>query len=67
MGGHTEGERGQTEGTDKVRLIAKGFQEEESPQSDSSTMLRDSLKSYFVLAANQRFDLRSISTGKDTG
>ena len=31
----------------KGRLVAKGFQEKESPQSDSPTMLRESLKLFF--------------------
>ena len=44
----------------KGRLVAKGFQEEESPQSDSPMMLRESLKLYFAIAANEGFGLRSI-------
>ena len=32
----------------KGRLVAKGFQEKESPQSDSPTMLRESMKMFFV-------------------
>ena len=44
----------------KGRLVARGFQEKESPQSDSPTMLRESLKLYFVVAANEDFTLRSI-------
>ena len=39
----------------KGRLIAKGFQEEEKPQSDSLTLLRESLKIYFVVATNEGF------------
>ena len=31
----------------KGRLVAKGFQEKESPQSDSPTMLRESMKMFF--------------------
>ena len=31
----------------KGRLVAKGFQEKEAPQSDSPTMLRESMKIFF--------------------
>ena len=44
----------------KGRLVAKGFQEIEAPQSDSPTMLRESMKLFFAVAANQDFKLRSI-------
>ena len=44
----------------KARLVAKGFQEEYKPQSDSPTVLRDSLKTFLVLAANEKFDLASV-------
>ena len=44
----------------KGRLVAKGFQEGEKPQSDSPTLLRESLKMYFAVAANEGFKLRSI-------
>ena len=44
----------------KGRLVAKGFQEKESPQSDSPTMLRESLKLFFSVVANEGFELRSI-------
>ena len=44
----------------KGRIVAKGFQEEEKPQSDSPTLLRESLKMYFAVAANEGFNLRSI-------
>ena len=33
------------------------------PQSDSSTMLRESLKIYFAVAANEGLSLRSIDIG----
>ena len=36
----------------KGRLVAKGFQEKEAPQSDSPTMLRESMKLFFAVAAN---------------
>ena len=44
----------------KGRLVAKGFQEKESPQSDSLTMLRESMKMFFSVAANEDFELRKI-------
>ena len=44
----------------KGRLVAPGFQEKESPQSDSPTMLRESMKMFFGIAANKQFELRSI-------
>ena len=44
----------------KGRIVAKGFQEGEKPQSDSPTLLRESLKMYFAVAANEGFKLRSI-------
>ena len=40
--------------------MARGFQEKEAPQSDSPTMLRESMKLFFSVAANEGFDLRSI-------
>ena len=36
----------------KARLVARGFQEKESPQSDSPTMLRESMKLFFSVAVN---------------
>ena len=44
----------------KGRLVAKGFQEKEVPQSDSPTMLRESMKMFFTVAANEDFELRKI-------
>merc|ERR1711905_41629 len=44
----------------KGRLVARGFQEKSSPQADSPTMRRESLKLFFALAANEDFNLRSI-------
>ena len=44
----------------KGRLVAWGFQEKESPQSDSPTMLRELMKMFFAVAANEQFELRSI-------
>ena len=44
----------------KGRLVAQGFQEKEKPQSDSPMMLRESMKLFFSVAANEGFELRSI-------
>ena len=44
----------------KGRLVAKGFQEKEWPQSDSPKMLRESMKMFFTVAANEDFELRKI-------
>ena len=44
----------------KGRLVAKGFQEKEAPQSDLPTMLRESMKMFFSVAANEDFKLRKI-------
>ena len=44
----------------KGRLVARTFHEQKSPQSESPTVLRDSLKFYFSVATNEGFGLRSI-------
>ena len=44
----------------KGRLVAKGFQEQEAPPSDSTMMLRESMKMFFSVAANEDFELRKI-------
>ena len=44
----------------KGRLVARGFQEQLAPQSDSPTMLRESMKLFFAVAANEKFKLRSM-------
>ena len=44
----------------KGRLIAKGFKEKEVPKSDSPTMLKESIKMFFPVAANEDFMLRKI-------
>ena len=44
----------------KGRLVSKGFQYIEVPQSDAPTMLRESMKLFFAVAENQDFRLRSI-------
>ena len=45
----------------KGRLIAKGFQEKKALQSDYPTMLRESIKLFFLVAANEDFKLRIIN------
>ena len=42
------------------RLVVRGFQEKEAPQSDYPTMLKESIKLLFSVAANENFKLRSI-------
>ena len=44
----------------KARLVARGFQEEVSPQSDSPTVLRESNKLFTAVAANAGFNIVSI-------
>ena len=44
----------------KGRLVAKGFQEEFKPQSDSPTILRDSLKTVLTVAANEGHHIASL-------
>ena len=41
-------------------LVAKDFQKGEKPHWDSLTMLRESLKMYFAVAANEGFKIRSV-------
>ena len=57
----TKKEKSDSQKTDfKARLVVSGFQEKESPQSDSPTMLRESMKIFFSVAVNEIFVLRSI-------
>ena len=44
----------------KGRLVAKEFQEKEAPQSDSPTMLRESMKMFFSVVENMDFELRKM-------
>ena len=44
----------------KARLVARGFQENVPPQSDSPTVLRESNKLFSAVAANQDFQLVSV-------
>ena len=41
-------------------MVAKVFQEKEAPHSDSPTMLRESMKIFFSVVANEDFKLRKI-------
>merc|ERR1712002_1333184 len=44
----------------KTRLVAKGFQERDQPQSDSPTAAKESFKLLVALAANQNFRVVSM-------
>ena len=44
----------------KGRIVARGFQEQEKPQSDSPTVLRASVKTFVAVAANEGFEICSI-------
>ena len=44
----------------KARLVARGFQEEYKPQADSPTAMKESIKIFLAMAANQGFHLQSI-------
>ena len=52
----SDGQKSQVKG----RIVAKGYQEGKKLQSDSPTLLRESLKMYFALAAYKGFRLRII-------
>ena len=44
----------------KARIVARGFQEEEKPQSDSPTAMRESIKIFLAVAANEELELEAI-------
>ena len=44
----------------KARIMAKGFHEEEKPQADSPTAMRESVKPFLAIAANQGFELEAV-------
>ena len=44
----------------KARLVARGFQEKEQPQSDSPTVAKESFKMLMVIAANEGFKVVSM-------
>ena len=56
----TQKEKADEQKKKKGRLVARGFQEQESPQSDSPTMFRESFTMYFAVAVNEGFSLMSI-------
>ena len=60
MGDYQKGKADGQKKNVKGRLVAKGFQEKEAPQSDSPTMLREFMKLIFLVAANEDFKLRSM-------
>lgn len=41
--------------------MARGFQNQESPQLDSPTMVRESSRMYFAILDNEGFSLSSIA------
>ena len=45
------------DGTIKARLVTKGFQESDCPQTDSPTASRDTLKIFCTIAANEKWTL----------
>ena len=44
----------------KARLVARGFQEECKPQADSPTAMKESVKVFLAVAANEKFNLQSV-------
>ena len=44
----------------KARIVARGFQEEEKPQSDSPTAMRESIKIFLAVAANEELEIEAI-------
>ena len=44
----------------KARLVARGLQDKDKPQSDSPTVAKESLKLLLAIAANEEFELASI-------
>ena len=49
-----------SDGSVKARLVVRGFEEIEYPQSDSPTASNNSLKLFFALAANERMKIQSM-------
>ena len=49
-----------SDGSVKARLVVRGFEEVEYPQSDSPTASNNSLKLFFALAANESMKLKSM-------
>ena len=48
------------EGQVKARLVVRGFEEREAPQSDSPTASKDSCKLFLALCANEGFKLKTL-------
>ena len=44
----------------KARLVVRGFQEKDKPQSDSPTVVKESLKLLIALAMNEDFELAEM-------
>ena len=44
----------------KARIVAKGFHEEEKPQADSPIAMRESVKPFLAIAANEGFELEAV-------
>ena len=47
-------------GNYKARLVVRGFEEEDYPQSDSPTASRESFKTFLSLAANEEFAIQNM-------
>ena len=44
----------------KARIVAKGYQEDLKPQSDSPTIMRESLKTFIAVSVNEGFKIASV-------
>ena len=44
----------------KARLVVRGFEEKDVPQSDSPTAHKESCKLFLAICANERFQLKSL-------
>ena len=49
-----------SDGSVKARLVVRGFEEQDYPQSDSPTASNNSLKLFFALASNECMNIRSM-------
>ena len=48
------------EGKVKARLVVRGFEEKDAPQSDSPTASKDSFKLFLSICANEGFQLKTL-------
>ena len=48
------------DGKVKSRLVVRGFEEENVPQSNSPTASKESCKQYLALSANEGFQIKSL-------